>query len=883
MIPPIRRANADDEDPGPQGHTGISAGATGFQRRMPAIGAELDKDAQVWEVYVDETDRSDKELVKSWNELVIESSKRLQPDPAETATQTLQAISQILIAISNGKPVDSFTSSDVSPSQFSTFRSSVLVNALWYLSLTLSVAVSLVAMVSKSWCNVFMSNRTGPKYEQGRRRQRKWNAIERWGMENVFVYLPALMHLALLLFALGLSVYLWDLCVSVAVPVFFVTVVVVSLYAVATTLPLVHEDCPYSTPLSKSLDKAVSLVDWTALLHRLQKSAQTSPRTRQDSRDPTLDSPVRQTTLMTGSTPIDKVPAQMLLWLISNCEDSQLVDIALQSIAGACPGFPVEILAEADVTKMVVQRLNSCLASDLRTDTICLKPAISIEVVALYAQALARLLEYDAGFRSSPEHQLNRKQLGAFFNPDMSGTMSELKSRFFDRRAEGDDIITVAASIAIPLYYRMSADNPSASPNERISAMIRRRKYDVPIRIHLDRGPAIDSRAFLTLLEAVPHWIIRRMTSMNNGERGSSIVLLVQLIHSPSCSAAEFQYAIGLSLVVAAILMHDYPGWEHPLNDIEDRATRALEVYRYYKVDHHAEPKALIVSGLLGLLRGASRTPTALRQDEVEILTDVLAQIEDFPSVAGFRLHTLPDTLTITQHAKTTLLETLQAVADACSDFGEAALILCLTQLLDEVNTLSDSSICEAALEAFLGARNSVVRRICSKLRLECVWELDDDFKEDLEPAQISRLIDISLGDDAYSAPAAMTCLWIPIERLIEAANATPDGQSAAVLAGMLKHDAFTSLRAKAPDLPVSPRNILEVGFAEMWYHLLKEMKSHKYASSFVNESRIITYMRFSNGVEGIPYLEELRDGRSWDNILMEMESNNRSGYDVEI
>ncbi|KAG8725281.1 hypothetical protein FRC09_003565 [Ceratobasidium sp. 395] len=197
MIPPIRKSNAGDEDPELEGRSGISADTTGFKRRIPAVGAELDKDAQVWEVYVEETDRSDKELVKSWNELVIESSKQLQQDPAETTAQTLQAMSHILIAISNGQPADISASSGGSLSQFSPSRLSVLVNALWYLSLTLSVAVSLVAMVAKSWCNVFMSNRSGPKYEQGRRRQQKWNAIEAWGMENVFVYLPTLMHLAL--------------------------------------------------------------------------------------------------------------------------------------------------------------------------------------------------------------------------------------------------------------------------------------------------------------------------------------------------------------------------------------------------------------------------------------------------------------------------------------------------------------------------------------------------------------------------------------------------------------------------------------------------------------------------------------------------------------
>ncbi|KAG9084874.1 hypothetical protein FRC06_003854, partial [Ceratobasidium sp. 370] len=37
------------------------------KRRHQELGAELDKDGQIWEIYVDETDRSDKELVKGWN------------------------------------------------------------------------------------------------------------------------------------------------------------------------------------------------------------------------------------------------------------------------------------------------------------------------------------------------------------------------------------------------------------------------------------------------------------------------------------------------------------------------------------------------------------------------------------------------------------------------------------------------------------------------------------------------------------------------------------------------------------------------------------------------------------------------------------------------
>ncbi|KAG8769795.1 hypothetical protein FRC12_004737 [Ceratobasidium sp. 428] len=889
---------------------------TDFQPRIPAIGAELDKDAQVWEIYVEETDRSDKELVKSWNDsldvllifvsppnsatdyseteqidpsgsavlsyhycvggrstcferisdgalsyrLVIESSKRLQADPAETSAQTLQAMSHILIAISNGQPVDSSTPSGASPSQFSPSRSSVLVNSLWYLSLTLSVAVSLVAMVSKSWCNAFMSNRSGSKYEQGRRRQRKWNAIERWGMENVFVYLPTLMHLAL-----RLSVYLWDIYIVVAVPVCCVTAIFVALYAIATILPSLYQDCPYSTPLFKPIA-------------RMSRNSG--------------DSPGRQATLKGESTPADEVTSQMLLWLISNCEDSRLVDIALRSIAGARHDFSFEPLVEAGVLELLAQRLNNCLVIDWRTNTIQLKPTSSVDIVSLYAQAMFHLLAYDVGFKSSNHQvqQLSYRQLAESFHTKLEQTAPGLRGLAINSTlAEDHSLAAIATSILAPLCY---ARKTNSSTSQSFYPVFHSQHHDFGPKVqseisqllqnHLNKAVTLHDRALLALLETAPHWIIGHMGDRHiNPARGSSIMLLVQLVHSPSCSAPDFQYAIGLSLAVAAVLLHDYPGWEHPSNSIEGRATRAIEVYRYYKAEHNVEPKVLVVSGLLGLLRNVSRTPMTFQKDEVTMLIDMLTQIGDFRTIADHRLHTLPDTLTIAQHAKMTLLETLQAVVDGRSDFGETALVPCFMQLLEEGYALGDLNIAKLALKVFLDPRTSGFRGTCSDLLLKCLSKFYDSLT-DLESAQISGLIDISLGNDAYSAPIAMICLWRHTEWLIGAANNTPDGQPATVLVDMLKHDAFALLRAKAPDLPISPGNIFEVGLAEMWYPLLKEMMSHKYAALIVGESDILGSMLSTDGGwRTVPYLEELRDGQPWGDIIWKLRD--MSSCDVEV
>jgi len=121
----------------------------------------------------------------------------LKPDPAESSAQTLLIMSQTLAAIANGQPVSLPAKNESDATPFSPSRSAVTVNVLWLLSLSLSVAVSLVAMLAKEWCYKFMSNRSGQAYDQARRRQQKWNGIERWKMQEVLGWLPGAMHLAL--------------------------------------------------------------------------------------------------------------------------------------------------------------------------------------------------------------------------------------------------------------------------------------------------------------------------------------------------------------------------------------------------------------------------------------------------------------------------------------------------------------------------------------------------------------------------------------------------------------------------------------------------------------------------------------------------------------
>ncbi|CUA76469.1 RNA-directed RNA polymerase L [Rhizoctonia solani] len=308
-------------------------------------GKELDPDAQVWKTYVREADQVDEEMVDGWNKyvsmdvilifaalfsaistaFVIESYKSLKQDPADTSSQTLLIISQTLMLIANGsQPSGAAQISALETPTFTASSKDICVNVLWFLSLSLSVAVSLISMLAKEWCMEFMSRRTGPPGAQARRRQQRWDGLLRWRMKEVIMMLPSLIHLSLLLFAIGLSVFLWGVHYGVAVPVVVVTMIAASTYFTCTIVPFFYDFCPYGTVLSRIIKDFISD-------HRLNRdnSAQ------------------------------DEVTSRALQWMIVTCETPRSVDVALQSLAAADENLPPNELEKINAWAMVKQRLES--------------------------------------------------------------------------------------------------------------------------------------------------------------------------------------------------------------------------------------------------------------------------------------------------------------------------------------------------------------------------------------------------------------------------------------------------------------------------------------------------------------------------------------------
>ncbi|CAE6455647.1 unnamed protein product [Rhizoctonia solani] len=307
-------------------------------------GKELGPDAQVWKTYVREADQVDEEMVDGWNKsmdvilifaalfsaistaFVIESYKSLKPNPPDASSQALLIISQTLMLIANGsQPSSNPPTPDAETPVFQASAKDICVNVLWFLSLSLSVAVSLISMLAKEWCLEFMSGRTGPPGSQARRRQRRWDGLVKWRMKEVIVMLPSLIHVSLLLFAIGLCVFLWDVHYGVAIPVVVITTISAGAYFACTIVPLLYDFCPYGTVLSRVIKQ------FTSSVSRF-----------------TQDDPVQ-----------DDVIGNALHWMVTNCETPRSVDIALQSLAAADEEVSPTKLEEVNAWAMIKQRFES--------------------------------------------------------------------------------------------------------------------------------------------------------------------------------------------------------------------------------------------------------------------------------------------------------------------------------------------------------------------------------------------------------------------------------------------------------------------------------------------------------------------------------------------
>ncbi|CAE6531575.1 unnamed protein product [Rhizoctonia solani] len=596
--------------------TPVDATRAGFDD----YGSELDRDARVWSAYVKEAEQWDDEMVDGWNRsldvmlvfaalfsavsttFVVESSKNLEPDPASIAATTLQEISQILRVMAINQSGASLPESPAD-TEFEPSAAAIWVNALWFLSLALSVSVSLATMLAKQWCYSYMSGRAGQPHVQARTRQRRLEELERWKMPEILAILPVFMHLSLFLFFVGLIINLWDTHIGVAIPVLATTAFTGTFYATTTMLPITYELCPYATPLSqfiKSCPNALEIWKDAApiILNRIFDSLR-HPKTiltfirrflTGESRTSRTRNKVERDEIPDSDDIMDNLTSRALGWLMTNSQDMRSIDITLQSIAGADPRLPKKPLLDCGAHHLVVQRFRNCFLSHPQSGFSYLSNPMLLDAASLYGRALEFFMS-DPNYVSRVETVLRKGPGGSFA---IRRGYQCLQHDYSRSRPN----IAAFGLVGVSTWWEMRLHTGQPSPGVLPEALSM-------LRCHADGESVLHPRALVALIDTVAeesqHW----MRKLHPRERAQYPIYLLRLLDQmDQLSLSHARPAIAVCLTSLAVAFNDFDSVDETIPNVGPQSPghRLLNYYASSN-NRNRDVEALLVYGLLGLLR----------------------------------------------------------------------------------------------------------------------------------------------------------------------------------------------------------------------------------------------------------------------------------------
>ena len=143
------------------------------------------------------------------------------------------------------------------PADFSPPDHIVIVNALFYASLGVMILAAFTAMLIKSWVREFDRGLKAISIPEQRAKTREFRylGVERWKLTKMVEILPSLIQISLLLFAIGLVIFLHN----ISTPSFRVTAAIFGIgvfyYAATTCISVFVTSSPFHSPISRTLGK----------------------------------------------------------------------------------------------------------------------------------------------------------------------------------------------------------------------------------------------------------------------------------------------------------------------------------------------------------------------------------------------------------------------------------------------------------------------------------------------------------------------------------------------------------------------------------------------------------------------------------------------------
>jgi hypothetical protein len=185
--------------------------------------------------------------------------KLLQEDPAETTRDILYTISQQLA--NNSLP-------PFPPAKYETPQYAVVVNGLFFTSLSCSLIAALLAVLALQWvANYDMGLNTSLARKRALQRHIRWMGIEKWKMGEIIASLPLLIFVSLFLFFIGIADWLWHLNRAISSIVIGGIGVGCLVYSITNLISIVKLEAPFRTSISKGLAPlARRMIIWMNIL-----------------------------------------------------------------------------------------------------------------------------------------------------------------------------------------------------------------------------------------------------------------------------------------------------------------------------------------------------------------------------------------------------------------------------------------------------------------------------------------------------------------------------------------------------------------------------------------------------------------------------------------
>ncbi|KAH9057258.1 hypothetical protein EDB87DRAFT_1823780 [Lactarius vividus] len=224
----------------------------------------VDGSGPIFSMYLEMASEEDKKMTERWKadadgiliftglfsasvaSLISVSIQDIRPNPQDTSNFYL---ANIYHTVSDPNISSSLLTS---PPTFTPPNYAVWVNALWFLSLVISLTCALLATLLQQWARRYLKV-TQPRYGPHKRaRIRAFFAegVEKFLLPWAVEALPTLLHVSLFLFFAGLVVFLWNVNPTISKLVLSWVGACTALYGCTTIMPIFRHDSPYYTPLT---------------------------------------------------------------------------------------------------------------------------------------------------------------------------------------------------------------------------------------------------------------------------------------------------------------------------------------------------------------------------------------------------------------------------------------------------------------------------------------------------------------------------------------------------------------------------------------------------------------------------------------------------------